>query len=347
MKPIIEIILRVTIGIVYLLSGFSKSLDLLLTASKIREYSEAFFFNFSSGFFELISAILVVSEIVIGFALFFNVLRKIMIYVVLTFNSLFLVLTIYMALIGFIDDCGCFGSVISMSIKSTIIKNIVLVTMSLLVCIINKNYNKVSISDTEGASVFLVILLLTSIYCLIIYCFPSIYIGQQNSTVASDVELLDIESIDGRHGERLNTNDTIIVGCLRNNGEVSKDREKELIATINNLSNNHYNTLLIVQNRDDNICKQTNIPICIADDRSLASLQPSNTGVLIIANNNVIGKWGQNALGTRSYPKNIYKLLSNDSMYYAFIAITTLCLSIYLIVYKSRRKRRTEKRKTE
>lgn len=164
--------------------------------------------------------------------------------------------------------------------------------------------------------------------------------------MASDVELLDIESIDGRHGERLNTNDTIIVGCLRNNGEVSKDREKELIATINNLSNNHYNTLLIVQNRDDNICKQTNIPICIADDRSLASLQPSNTGVLIIANNNVIGKWGQNALGTRSYPKNLYKLLSNDSMY-AFITITTLWISICLIVYKSKRKRRTEKRKTE
>ena len=347
MKPIIEKILRIALGLVYLLSGFSKSLDFLLTASKIREYAEALSFNFASNFYEILSVVLVITEIAIGFALIFNVLRKIMIYVVLILNALFLVLTICMAMIGIAGDCGCFGNIVSMPIKSTIIKNIVLVAMSLFVCIMNKTDNKVNMPDIEGISVFLFILLLTSTYCLINYSFFSIYIGQHNYTGASDAELLDIESIDGKYIENLDENDTIIIGCLRNSGEVSNIRKKELIATINNLSINRYNASLIVQNRNDNIRKQTNIPICVADDRSLASLQPSNTGIIIMANNNVISKWGQNTFGTRPNPKSIRQLLNNDSMYYVFITIAILWISIYIITYKSRQKRRTEKRKTE
>ena len=118
---------RFALAIVFIFSGFVKSVDPLGTAYKVEEYLNYWGifnipFNLYVGFSVLLSAI----EFLIGIYLFFGIRRKTTSICVLIFMIIMSFLTLYIYIANPVEDCGCFGDALKLSNKDTFFKNIVL-----------------------------------------------------------------------------------------------------------------------------------------------------------------------------------------------------------------------------
>lgn len=121
---------RIIVGLVFIFSGFVKSVDPYGTAYKISEYLGVF------GFTDLINAIpwmpIVVSiilctlELIVGIVLVSGFFKKTMNWIVGLMMVFFTVLTLIDALTNKVSDCGCFGDAILLTNWETFWKNIAL-----------------------------------------------------------------------------------------------------------------------------------------------------------------------------------------------------------------------------
>ena len=121
---------RIIVGLVFIFSGFVKSVDPYGTAYKISEYLGVF------GFTDLINAVpwmpIVVSiilctlELIVGIVLVSGFFKKTMNWIVGLMMVFFTVLTLIDALTNKVSDCGCFGDAILLTNWETFWKNIAL-----------------------------------------------------------------------------------------------------------------------------------------------------------------------------------------------------------------------------
>ncbi|MBP6429680.1 MAG: DoxX family protein, partial [Bacteroidales bacterium] len=121
---------RIIVGLVFIFSGFVKSVDPYGTAYKISEYLGVF------GFTDLINAIpwmpIVVSiilctlELIVGIVLVSGFFKKTMNWIAGLMMVFFTVLTLIDALTNKVSDCGCFGDAILLTNWETFWKNIAL-----------------------------------------------------------------------------------------------------------------------------------------------------------------------------------------------------------------------------
>jgi uncharacterized membrane protein YphA (DoxX/SURF4 family) len=136
---------RITIGLVFILSALGKLLPTPSVGLGLFEAKTLI----KSGVYEeiapYISRFLVVLEVVIGIMIlkrdYFKLGASVARYTLMFF---IVYLTYDLVLNGNKSDCGCFGSLMSMSTSSSILKNIVL--LSLIRYISSKNIDKLSIS---------------------------------------------------------------------------------------------------------------------------------------------------------------------------------------------------------
>lgn len=122
---------RFILGVVFIFSGFVKSVDPLGSAYKFSDYFTAFHLGFL-GFLALPVAVVLSSfEVVLGISLILGYRRKYMYRIVTWFMVFFTLLTLILALFNPVSDCGCFGDAVILTNWETFLKNIVL-----LVCLI-------------------------------------------------------------------------------------------------------------------------------------------------------------------------------------------------------------------
>lgn len=144
-------IAKFLLGAAFLFSGFVKAVDPLGTVYKIEEYFTAFG-DFWMQFYSLatpVAVLLIVSEWLIGAALFFQFKFKPAVWIAFLFMLFMTPLTLYIAIFNPVTDCGCFGDAVKLTNWETFYKNIVLILFSIVLLIFRKRFNTVYLPKVD------------------------------------------------------------------------------------------------------------------------------------------------------------------------------------------------------
>lgn len=128
-------ICRFFLAVVFVFSGFVKSIDPLGTLYKIQDYLVAFGMPdaFPESLIYFGAVLLGVVEFCLGIYLFFGIRRRITPRIILLLMSFMTPLTLWLAVSNPISDCGCFGDAIVLTNWETFWKNVLLLVASISV----------------------------------------------------------------------------------------------------------------------------------------------------------------------------------------------------------------------
>lgn len=161
-------IFRIIVGLVFIFSGFVKSVDPYGSAYKITEYMGVFGFN---GLIEsmpwlpiFVSIILCSLEFIVGVLLVSGFFKKSVNWIVCLMMLFFTVLTFIDALTNKVSDCGCFGDAVKLTNWETFFKNII-IDILLFVAILFDKLNPVSKKNLFYGRLF------GSIVIVLVLCF--------------------------------------------------------------------------------------------------------------------------------------------------------------------------------
>lgn len=125
---------RIIVGALFVFSGFVKLVDPIGSQYKFEEYFSASVldFEFLIPFALAFSIILILAEIMLGVMLLLGFKSKITTWSLLIISLLFLFLTWYSAYYNKVTDCGCFGDAIKLTPWETFYKNVILISLILI-----------------------------------------------------------------------------------------------------------------------------------------------------------------------------------------------------------------------
>ena len=127
-------ICRVLLALVLVLSGFVKAVDPKGTMYKLQEYADAFSIDaFSNEWMLFFAIILAAAEFLIGVFLLMGAYRRFMATIAFLVFIIFTPFTLYVAISDIVPDCGCFGDAIGMSNIASFLKNLFLLSLSVIV----------------------------------------------------------------------------------------------------------------------------------------------------------------------------------------------------------------------
>ena len=137
-KHIIGSCARTLLAVTFIFSGFVKAVDPLGTVYKIEDYLKAFggFFTDLIPLAEFGAIGLISAELILGVCLLLNVRTQWTSWLSLAFYLVMTPLTLWIALTNPVSDCGCFGDALVLTNWQTFWKNVVLLSLVvvLLVC---------------------------------------------------------------------------------------------------------------------------------------------------------------------------------------------------------------------
>lgn len=157
MKHKLLILSRWLVGTVFVFSGFVKGIDPAGFQYKLDDYLEALHLNVF-GFLALPNSfILPFAEFAVGITLLTGVMIRISTKLALAFMLFFTPLTLYIALKNPVTDCGCFGDALVISNWETFYKNILLISLAILLVIERKELKFLS-NEKLRQSVFVILI---------------------------------------------------------------------------------------------------------------------------------------------------------------------------------------------
>lgn len=124
-------IARLVVGCAFIFSGFVKCVDPWGTAFKIQEYILALGVEWLDRFSLFFSVLLSGGEMFLGLMLLFGLWKSITSVVIVVFMVVMTLVTLWLAIMNPIDDCGCFGEAVKLTNWETFYKNLLLLTLSL------------------------------------------------------------------------------------------------------------------------------------------------------------------------------------------------------------------------
>lgn len=133
---------RILFGLVFVFSGFVKSIDPLGSTYKIEDYLHNFggFFESMADYAFIFAVALSTIELLIGLSLIFNIHIDLTKILALVFMVVMTPLTLYIAIKNPVTDCGCFGDALVISNWATFFKNVVLIAIIILIIIYHNNF---------------------------------------------------------------------------------------------------------------------------------------------------------------------------------------------------------------
>ncbi len=139
-KHFIGSIARTLLAITFIFSGFVKAIDPLGTVYKIEDYLKAFggFFTDLLPLAGIAAVCLILAEWVLGICMLFNVRTQWTSWLSLLFYLVMTPLTLWIAITNPVSDCGCFGDAIVLTNWQTFWKNIVLLTLVIILLVCRK-----------------------------------------------------------------------------------------------------------------------------------------------------------------------------------------------------------------
>ena len=132
-EPPVLIVLRVILGLVFIMSSVMKGIDPMGTAYRVEDYLGAYNMYGLSDYKLAISFFLIGIEFLIGVALVFKLKPRLASLGVFLIMIFFTVITYFDAKNNLVPDCGCFGDAIKLDAWQTFYKNIVLIIMAAIV----------------------------------------------------------------------------------------------------------------------------------------------------------------------------------------------------------------------
>ncbi|MBO7067848.1 MAG: DoxX family protein [Bacteroidaceae bacterium] len=189
-------VLRLLLSVTFILSGTVKLIDPKGTEYKIQEYVAAL--GIANTLFASIPLLLAVlfsaCEFVMGIYMLFGIQRRLTSTAMIMFLAVMTTLTLYLAIVNPIADCGCFGDAIKLTNWQTFGKNVVLLAAAVMVlryyrlmkrAMTKRHQWTVSIYTWTFAFVFASI----NLYYLPIVDFRPYHIGADlKKAIASDVQ---------------------------------------------------------------------------------------------------------------------------------------------------------------
>ena len=149
--PVLTLICRLILGLVFVFSGFVKVIDPLGLTYKIEDYLTAFG-GFFSGFSFLalpLGVALPVLELVIGLNLLFKIKYRLTSILAMLFMLVMTPLTLYIALYNPVTDCGCFGDALVITNWQTFFKNLVLIILAFILFINTSRHKPIFLARVE------------------------------------------------------------------------------------------------------------------------------------------------------------------------------------------------------
>ena len=131
---------REILALTFLFSGFVNAVDPLGTVYKIEDYLKAFG-GVMTDLMPLAGAAavcLILAEWLLGICMLFNVRTKITSWLTLVFYLVMTPLTLWIALTNPVTDCGCFGDALVLTNWQTFWKNIVLLSLAIVLLVCHK-----------------------------------------------------------------------------------------------------------------------------------------------------------------------------------------------------------------
>lgn len=134
MRSFVINIARLIVSLTFILSGFVKAVDPHGTQYKLQEYAGALgLADAFPGWVLLTAAVgLAMLEFVLGITLLFAISRRLTTRVILVFMTLMTIVTLWIWIANPVSDCGCFGDAIKLTNGETLLKNVVLLALSVL-----------------------------------------------------------------------------------------------------------------------------------------------------------------------------------------------------------------------
>jgi len=159
---------RLLFGAVFVFSGFVKAIDPLGSTYKIEDYLRTFggFFESLADYAFPLAIALSTIELLIGLNLIFKIQLNITSILGLLFMIVMTPLTLYIAIKNPVTDCGCFGDALVISNWATFFKNLVLISLIILILVYQSKFRPfLSLKVQQiGTVTFIVAGILLSIY---------------------------------------------------------------------------------------------------------------------------------------------------------------------------------------
>ena len=132
---------RTLLALTFIFSGLVKAIDPLGTTYKIEDYLKAFggLFTLLLPLAEYAAWTLIALEFVLGVCMLLNVRTGLTSRLTLLFYCVMTPLTLYIALRNPVSDCGCFGDALVLTNWQTFWKNVVLISLSVLLLCLHRN----------------------------------------------------------------------------------------------------------------------------------------------------------------------------------------------------------------
>lgn len=159
----------ILLGVVFLFSGFVKAVDPLGTCYKIQDYLTAFgWTDFVPEVIPLLMSIaLSALEFCVGVMLLFRVQRRYASAIALALMIFMTPLTLFLAIMNPVSDCGCFGDALVLTNWQTFGKNIVLLSAAIVVYVGRKQIPRLVSTRTDW---MISLYALVFVLCLALYC---------------------------------------------------------------------------------------------------------------------------------------------------------------------------------
>ena len=188
---------RIILGLTFIFSGFVKAVDPFGTAYKIEDYFAAFHLSSFSFLAFSLSALQCVVEFAMGACMLFGLYRRWnsrLTLIVMVFMTL---LTLYLAIVNPVEDCGCFGDALIITNWQTFYKNVILLLCSVFVVINCERISNFFTGKTYWLA-FLYIFIFISLFVFRNYLYDPLFDFRPYKIGANIPQLMNVEEGKGR-----------------------------------------------------------------------------------------------------------------------------------------------------
>ncbi len=154
---VLRILSRIIVGLVFIFSGTVKAIDPWGSAYKFHDYFQAFNLAFLNSLSLPMAILLCTLEFIAGFSVLTGLRQKAGIWTVIILMIIFTPLTFILALTNPVSDCGCFGDAIHLTNWQTFGKNIILLSLTLILFSKIKDVRTIFGSIKEWVIIFITI----------------------------------------------------------------------------------------------------------------------------------------------------------------------------------------------
>ena len=213
---------RIILGLIFIISGFTKAVDPIGTAYKFSDYLTLVFevpqLKFLSFFF---AVSLITIEFTVGVMLLFNFMIDIAIWVAVGLLLFFTPITYFLATHDLLYNCGCFGDAIKLSNWETFYKNLIFLALTIPVIIYRKEFKSLVKLRKKQLSWTLTTALLIVIFQFYNYSFLPVF-DYRPYKVGTNI----IKSMQVPEDAPKNEYKTYLVYKNKNTGEVKEFTEE-------------------------------------------------------------------------------------------------------------------------